>query len=980
MTLKSPARRPQWWIVSPCLAVIAQLSLVAQSASVSSETDNSAVVELSEFVVTSDDDVGYAATSSLAGSRLKTDLKDIAAPISVFTKEFLDDIGATSVNAALEYALNTVTEYDVTGNGIVSNNYQTRMRGITGAGRSRNYMSTNLNIDFYNTERLDFSRGPNSVLFGIGSPAGIINSSTKFARLGGNLTTVQMRVGSYSDHRASIDINRSLTDSLAIRANLLWQDSEGYRDFEFQQKKGAALAGTWRPFEKTTIRIEGEVMDIEENRARPWTPFDGVIGWETAGRPGVNTATTWGGTASGTGSAITSGIVFMEDGLWAGQFVNQTGAQNFRWSNGATPNIPGLNTPPNVLDYSVVPRTSNIFGAGARSSSDSRAGGIYLEQKINEDLSFELAYATEYEERPVVAPMNFGSFRLRYDVNAYLPVFDAHGVQTGMQQNPNFGSPVMITNGGFGNNSHAWSSNYREELRATAAYHLDFRAMLDRESLLARVLGHHRLAALITEVGSERTAKNSRYVNIHETRANPNYFNNVNAIRWGNYYDPFAANPTDRGLHDPFGALESVGVQPLAHQPGRFVQASLENSNWTWSRNETLTTMFAMQNYFWEDRVVGLFGWRTDDQDLFDSTPNIEANTGAYRGFTRNGKLRDLTGDTFTRGVVVHVVPNLLSLYYNRANNFQDNGVAEVIGPIGNLTSIGNRSGEGEDMGVKLRFFDGKLSASLGWYETADTNQGSSIDGNFFTWSEGIWDALGTPVDLGGRDTRNLKSEGYEFELTANPTRQITLTFNAKDADTTVDNLFPWAQRYLDDNRAQWSANAGTPVATTTLPAGSTIGSSLAALDQLMAVITAPEGSAPFADRQRTANFFGRYAFDDDAVLPGFAVGFGLQYRGESLIAYRSQTDGAAVYSPDHLMANAMISYSRKLDYNRRLKLQLNIDNLFDLQDPQPVAGGEPTAAQLQTYQDLGLLYHGVVYTVQLPVPRRYSLTATLSF
>lgn len=975
---------PLLWSLRTCCALATSLTgllLSAQTTVPVPDESNDGVVLLSEFTVSTDRDVGYAASSTLAGSRMNTDLKDIAAPISVFTKEFLDDLGAVSVNNALEFAVNTVTDYDPTGNGIVENNFQTRMRGIAGAGRSRNYMSTGLNVDFYNTERLDFSRGPNSVLFGIGSPAGIINATTKSARIGRDFGSIQLVTGSFAERRASLDYNAGLTDRLALRVNALWQEKEGYRDFEFQDKQGAAIAGTWRPFEKTTMRLEAESIEVIENRARPWTPFDGYLAWDLAGQPGAHTATTWGTAPAGTVNAAGGAIVFMSDGLWADQFVWNAGNQQFRWSDGRTPTVPGLNTPPNVLDFSVVPRNANPLGAGARSNSDAKVGSLFLEQQIGRNLVIELAASSEYERRDVVSPMNFGTYRVRKDANAYLPTFDANGVQTGMAPNPHFGETVLISGGGFGQDSHIWNKIFRDEYRATAAYKLDFREILNDRGGWGRLLGHHRLAALYSEKGLENERRSARWVNIHPTRNQPGYFHNDNRIFWGNYYDAFAANENDRGMRDPFAALAAAGTRPLANRAGASVLPSLENRVWNWNRNETKTTMFAMQNYFWDDRIVGLFGWRKDEEDLFNSTPSTEPGTAAVRGFTRNPLLRSVSGNTFTRGVVVHAIKNQLALYYNRANNFQDNGVAEVIGPVGNLTPIGNRSGEGQDAGVKFWLFDGKIGASLGWYETADGNQSTSMDGNFFVWAEAIWSAMGQTVDLAGVDTRSLKSEGYEFELTANPTSQITLTFNLKTAETVTSKLYPWGKAYLAANRATWlAANQNTPIEQPGVPPGSTIGSLIQGLDDLMVVLTAPEGRSPFQDRETTANFFGRYRFSNNGPLKGFAIGAGVQYRGGSLIAYRTETDDQPVYSPDYYLGNAMISYGRKLNNKLHLKLQLNIDNLFNLQDPQPVAGAEPTGATRQTFDDLDLLYQGVAYTVYLPVPRTYRLTATISF
>ena len=61
------------------------------------------VIELSPFTVTTTKDTGYFAQNTLAGSRMNTNLGDLGASISVYTREFLDDIGATNANELLIY-------------------------------------------------------------------------------------------------------------------------------------------------------------------------------------------------------------------------------------------------------------------------------------------------------------------------------------------------------------------------------------------------------------------------------------------------------------------------------------------------------------------------------------------------------------------------------------------------------------------------------------------------------------------------------------------------------------------------------------------------------------------------------------------------------------------------------------------------------------------------------------------------------------
>ncbi|MDG2168614.1 MAG: hypothetical protein P8L44_11905 [Opitutales bacterium] len=75
-------------------------SLVGASWAVfAQDSENSAeeVFELSPFAVDASGDTGYRATSTIAGSRLNTQLRDVAASVTVLTDEFLDDLGATDL-------------------------------------------------------------------------------------------------------------------------------------------------------------------------------------------------------------------------------------------------------------------------------------------------------------------------------------------------------------------------------------------------------------------------------------------------------------------------------------------------------------------------------------------------------------------------------------------------------------------------------------------------------------------------------------------------------------------------------------------------------------------------------------------------------------------------------------------------------------------------------------------------------------------
>ncbi len=67
-------------------------------------------VELSPFVVSSDQDTGYSAQSTLSGTRTRTPLKDVPSAIGVFTSDFISDLGAFNERELLAYSASAVPE------------------------------------------------------------------------------------------------------------------------------------------------------------------------------------------------------------------------------------------------------------------------------------------------------------------------------------------------------------------------------------------------------------------------------------------------------------------------------------------------------------------------------------------------------------------------------------------------------------------------------------------------------------------------------------------------------------------------------------------------------------------------------------------------------------------------------------------------------------------------------------------------------
>jgi outer membrane receptor protein involved in Fe transport len=254
---------------------------------------------LSPFVVNSTDDNTYRASDTLAGTRLRTRLEDVGSAIQVVTQQFLQDTGA--VNAESLLVLTTGTETAST-RGNMSNisaadrdanethaltrvNTSTRVRGLGAADNTRDFFLTDIPWDSYNTGRVDLQRGPNSILFGLGNPSGIINASLNAAAFK-NSGRLETRVGSYGSYRGSLDYNRVLLrNELAFRVSALNDRTEFKQRPAFSEDRRAYGAFRWDPAflakngMRFTFKANFEVGHIDQNRPRVTPPIDRITPW-----------------------------------------------------------------------------------------------------------------------------------------------------------------------------------------------------------------------------------------------------------------------------------------------------------------------------------------------------------------------------------------------------------------------------------------------------------------------------------------------------------------------------------------------------------------------------------------------------------------------------------------------------------------------------------------------------------------------------
>ncbi len=501
---------------------------------------------MSPFEVAAEKDDGYKASGTLAGTRLRTDLRDVAASITVVTKEFMNDIGANTINDLLVYTVGTEAaglggNFSAAGSDANFTDFfgpvrsvqgSSRVRGLGGADYTRDYFLSSVPTDGYNTDRVEVNRGPNAMLFGLGSPSGIINTGLIRAMPNQTKSKVEAQYGQHDTHRISLDHNHVLLkDRLALRFATLYGERRYQIKPAFVRDERAYLTGTWRPWKGATLRASTEYAKQFSNKAYNTPPGDQFSWWWALGKPVYNPATGIGrylGTppsdpniqpltaAFGINANVISqassrmtlvmedpnvtkfGITGLDPAIMGLEMSNNRvrlnaagtayGNDGMRWLSNAKNFIqrstiaakPELFnfwrdfklTDPSVFDF----YHESLEGPNKREWAFWKTYNANFEQRLGANAGVELAFDKQFLDAGYVQPYQFRNHAINIDINTHLP----NGTP-----NPNLGRPFINTAEGF----QSYSATDREAYRATAYYDLDLKRT--RQGWLGRVLGRH---------------------------------------------------------------------------------------------------------------------------------------------------------------------------------------------------------------------------------------------------------------------------------------------------------------------------------------------------------------------------------------------------------------------------------------------------------------------------------------------------------
>ena len=206
----------------------------------------------------------YQTERSTSATKTDTALQDVPQAITVITEQQMRDQAVQGMADAVRYVPGIgITQGEGNRDGLVfRGNSSTADFFVDGMRDDVQYYR-----DTYNIERIEAFKGPNAMIFGRGSPGGLLNRVTKTAD-GREALDVGLQFGSWQKRRATADYAHPFSDAFAFRVTGVYEDSEGFRDGYALKRQGINPTAAIQAGEKTLITLGYEYFRDERTADR----------------------------------------------------------------------------------------------------------------------------------------------------------------------------------------------------------------------------------------------------------------------------------------------------------------------------------------------------------------------------------------------------------------------------------------------------------------------------------------------------------------------------------------------------------------------------------------------------------------------------------------------------------------------------------------------------------------------------------------
>jgi len=288
----------------PFAPLLGIMALALTASSLPAQTNSSEAVgtnvpaetiRLDSFVVSTTQDKGYRPGNSVSATRIDTPIKDLPFSISAFTQQFIKDTAATDLFDVVRYAagVNSFSREFTGGNA------QYTIRGFAQSVLHDGFAAGDIFVDTLNVERVEVVKGPASLLYGQIQPGGIVNFITKTPK-DSPFVEITAGLGSYNYARGAVDINKPLIgNTLLFRFNGGWENGLQWEEPGKNTTKIYAPSVAWNITPNLALRIGAQSFTRKETPPAVYrtnmeisTPESLVTSLYGAGFPGSASALT----------------------------------------------------------------------------------------------------------------------------------------------------------------------------------------------------------------------------------------------------------------------------------------------------------------------------------------------------------------------------------------------------------------------------------------------------------------------------------------------------------------------------------------------------------------------------------------------------------------------------------------------------------------------------------------------------------------
>lgn len=257
--LSTPCRFAGVWLLQAAVILSAQTPSTPAAAG----ANPGEIVQLREFTVSGEKDLGYATTNAIGVTRTNTALIDTPQAVTVINQEFLRDAVAGELYDVLKYVSGVSIESNV-GDSVMIRGYT--VRGQYTDGFSDTQTQSQAGADPFLFERLEVLKGPSALVYGSHAAGGVLNRVRKSPswKTGG---LAALTFGNHAQKKAEFDYNAPLNDRFAYRLVAVYRDedlSNGVETrFSWFKRWNVNPAMTWRVNKTTQVKVVGEFMREE---------------------------------------------------------------------------------------------------------------------------------------------------------------------------------------------------------------------------------------------------------------------------------------------------------------------------------------------------------------------------------------------------------------------------------------------------------------------------------------------------------------------------------------------------------------------------------------------------------------------------------------------------------------------------------------------------------------------------------------------